>query len=386
MKKGSCACLLAIAILLCSCVNEKNKPNQISANLKEEASQDSITETVVTNTALEDQYLIIGGRRYDYKLSELHKVSEFTLWLQPYGAPTPIGMDKGSYSLEGIELLKNVNKLTIRGVNRYNMREENKWPDISGIDFSHLSALKGLWMLRFYFVAFDAIPDFSGIHSLDEIWFDDCIIISMDELEKNRQIRHLSISLLNNYLGDFKPISGLINLDFLRISGSVYINEERKNTVIRVADLSGLTKLRHLRMGNFNSVDFGGIKNLPSLEILEINEIKDIINIQDIAGLKNLKELTNLSISSNVLSLDFLGSMTSLSELDIYGSGKTIDITPLKNLSNLENLGLYNFTITNFHVLDEFPKLEKVFTIGSKFYPENNNRLKNAGVYYVHDR
>ena len=142
-------------------------------------------------------------------------------------------MEEGSCSLEGIELLQNASRLTIRGINRYNMRGENLWPDISGIDFSPLSALKSLKRLSFLTVMFNEIPDFGNISSLDELWFEGCIIIL--------------------------AISGLTSLNYLGISGSNYIDEEWESTVIRTADFSELMELRHFRAGNYNSIDLGGI-------------------------------------------------------------------------------------------------------------------------------
>jgi Leucine-rich repeat (LRR) protein len=322
---------------------------------------------------IDDEYLHIDGRRYDYLLSKLDKIEEFTLFLQLH--------DNGdANNLEGIELLTNLKKLTII--------EEKSWFDLSSVDYSPLNKLKNLKKLDFYYVTLNEFPDFSGIPSLEWIWIYRCNLLTMNGFEKAKQIRQLDIVFENYYFGDFKPVSELANLEILSISGSNYINDEWENTAIRIADLSGLSKLKILGLGNVKNIDLEGIQNMPNLEILYLDNDANIMNVHTLAELKHLRELHGLVISSAVPSLNFLGSMTSLSDLDIYGRGRgnTIDITPLKNLSDLEYLGLFHFTITNFHILDNLPKLRMVYTYGSDFYPENNNRLKNAGVYYVHDR
>lgn len=321
-----------------------------------------------------DEYLQIGGRRYEYKLSELSGIREFTLWLQPELAPSAVG--GGSQSLKGIEQLGSITSLTIQGA--------SSWPNVSEMDFSPLNALSNLRRLRFYALTFDKIPDLSGLPLLEELEFG-CRIATLDGLEKVQQVKRLNISFHNNYFGGFGQLSELSTLDSLIISGFNSTGEEWEKTVIRAADLSGLKELRFLQIENFNLIDLGGVQNLSSLEILELDEKRNMANVRDVAGAVSLRELICLVVSPDITSLDFLRPLTNLSSLTLCGKGNAIDVTPLGSLPALEQLHLIGFAVRNFQVLDNAPTLNFVYTYDSSFSPQSSSTLRNPRIHYMHD-
>jgi internalin A len=348
--------LVFLLFTLISCT--RNKPQNI-------VQTDNNTDT--------DEYLHIGGLFYNYKLSELSKINHIRLILHPHS-------DEASNSFEGIELLENLEKLSITGIN-YPISEDSSWTgaDISGIDFSPLKSLKKLKQINFFYTTLNEIPDLSGIISLKEFQVYCCTIISLKGIEKAKQIKQLDINFANDYFSDFTIISYLKELEKLDISTSYQGRKEWEKYTFHLADLSGLTGLKSLCIGHYSSIDLAGIHNLSNLEYLSISE-SNMINIQEIAYLRNLQRIHSLSVP--VTSLVFLASLTKMIDLRLDGNGNTIDIEPLINMVNLEELGLINFTITNFQVLDDLPKLELVITHGSNFFPEDNNKLKHARVSY----
>jgi hypothetical protein len=325
-----------------------------------------------------DEYLYIGGLRYELKLPELDRITDFSLKLHPTD-------EKASNSLEGIELLKNLEKLNIKGVN-YWVDKENSWmgTDISGIDFSPLKSLKKLKKLEFFDAVLNEIPDLSEIPSLEFIDFYRCEIISLNGIEKVNQIKRLEFDFENDYLGDFTVFSKLTKLEKLSIFHCYSGSKEMKKYTFQLTDLSGMKGLKSLSLGYFGTIDLSGIQNLSNLEYLSLAKA-NVTNIQEISLLRNLQTLDDLNIPVSVTSLNFLAPLTKLIKLGLYGNGNTIDIDPLKNIINLEQLMLFNFTILNFHVLDTLTKLSFVITPDSKFLPEDNNKLKHAEVFYSNE-
>jgi hypothetical protein len=329
-----------------------------------------------------DEYLYIGGFRYNYKLSELDRITNFQLLLHPWDK-------KSSNSLEGIELLTNLTRLRIKQPT-IEGEDDSFWPDISGIDFSPLKSLNKLTELRISYAQLNEIPDFSGLPSLKEIVFYECRITSLNRIEKSDQIRILGINFANDYQGGFTLLLGLTGLEHLTVMYS---------SLLSMSDLAGMAGLKSLNLQLFNTIDLVGIRNLRSLEHLTLPKDANILNIQELAHLRNLQSIEGLNIPASVTSLDFLAPLSNLYVLRLYGTdsdhysmygygtgnGNTIDIEPLKSLVNLEILTLNGFTIRNFQVLDALPKLEVVYTYGSTFSPAENNKLKNVGVGYFPD-
>jgi len=326
-------------------------------------------KSVETDITANDEYLHIGGLRYNHKLSELDGITGFWIKLHP--------LDKEySNSLDGIELLENITELTIMGVG-----EMDSLQYISDIDFSPLKSLKKLKELRIAYLILNEMPDLSGIPSLESVYIQRCKILSLNGIEKANQIKQLKFLFFKGFLGDFSVLSALTKLEDLTFYYE-FGGEEMEDYIFHVSDLSGITGLKYLYLGHFSNVDLDGIKNLSRLEYLGLSYDVKIVNIQELTWLRNLKKLNSLNIPTTDTSLSFLASLTNITELSLYGNNNIIDIELLKNMINLEYLSLYNFKILNFQILDSLTKMENVYVFGSIFIPENNNKLKNVMVTY----
>jgi hypothetical protein len=244
-----------------------------------------------------------------------------------------------------------------------------------------LNTLPKLEEIRFSTMLLAEMPDLSGIYSLKEIRGMYCKILSLNGIEKAKQLKKLEMHFWN-FAPDLKPLAGLTNLEDLVVSLNFLTPEDWEKTAIHIDDLSNLTEIRRLAIGHYGNINLSGIQHLSKLKSLSLSEKANTTNAQYLGGLKDLLILRDVNISPSVTSLNFLSSLINLSELSIYGSGNTIDITPLRNLLNLEWLALMNFTVVNFHILNNLSKLQGVTVFDSNFYPETNNRLERAWVMY----
>ena len=133
-----------------------------------------------------------------------------------------------------------------------------------------------------------------------------------------------------------------------------------------------LAELTELRIGYFdgpeaepfNVVNLEGLQYALNLERLELqlNTFRGSSPIEDLSPLAGLKNLTYLKIDKEDLKdLSFLAGLTSLEELDLtpLQSGSVSDISPLRNLVNLERLYLSrNGLIRDISALANLTKLE----------------------------
>ncbi len=139
---------------------------------------------------------------------------------------------------------------------------------------------------------------------------------------------------------DLSPLSGLVNLESLRIRNSI------------VTDLSFLGSLKYLRgltIRNCEVSNFSALAKLTNLDWLDL----DNTNISDIKLLSGLKELESLHLDkNNINDLKPLAGLDCLERL--YLSGNPIeDLTPLKNLKNLKWLYLNNTNVKDLSPLKE---------------------------------
>lgn len=197
--------------------------------------------------------------------------------------------------------------------------------------------------------------------------------ITLDILAKRKQITYENYCKLLFYRTDTRSFS----------TGTKILN---------ITDLSPLkffTNLESLRLNNNKVKDISVIKYLKKLKELNLSGNP----ISDISPLKNLKYLENLNIyATNIEDLSPINSINTLKGLS-YGFMKnihTIDISQIKDLVNLEFLGLGNIKIKNFCMINKFKNLKSFFAPNSTTNQDLNCitnlkklsrlRLKNAQI------
>ena len=141
---------------------------------------------------------------------------------------------------------------------------------------------------------------------------------------------------INRYSGkDTAPFAKLVNLESLAI-----LNAPVEN----LHGLSGLTKLRSLRLANLKRLaSLEGIGGLANLEELEIHTCRAIRSLEEVGSLLRLKKL-NLNNDGDIESLKPLENLKGLEMVVFYESTNIVDgdLSPLLHQRNLARVSFQN--------------------------------------------
>ena len=196
----------------------------------------------------------------------------------------------------------------------------------------------------------------SGYHETDEF----SKLVNMFGLEDKSWIRELtcfSMKTHNISLDDLKDCPNLTRLTIY--SGSYfwdyeepYEECERKDTITDVSFLSGLTKLKYLKLcGHCKIADYSPLSNLVNLTTLEVSH--GLFN--DLSPLSNLANLTHLDLNTNsIINLSPISGLVNLTTLNL-NENRIVDLSPISGLVNLTTL---NLTSTRNVVIDLSPLSE----------------------------
>jgi|UniRef100_A0A7V3RDY0 Leucine-rich repeat (LRR) protein/fibronectin type 3 domain-containing protein len=271
--------------------------------------------------------------------------------------PSP---DSAITSLDGIQYLKNLQKL-----------------ELVGNDITDLSPLKYLKDLKELNLSHNSISDITPLASLTNLEELDLSYNKISEISPLASLTNLkTLNLSNNMIKDISVISGLKNLQVLDLSsnsvkdvtplkgiGQSLLSLDISYNPIPASQLGFIqswTQLHNLGMGGFNlknsEITFlSKFTNLTSLD-LGFNRISNITPlasltslqslflysnlISDVSPLSNLKNLEWLNIGSNLISdVSPIGGLKKLTFLDL-SLNRISNISPLTDLSNLETLDL----------------------------------------------
>lgn len=176
-------------------------------------------------------------------------------------------------------------------------------------------------------------------------------------LNKNLQyalVTHLGYSLDYSVFADktiMKPrVEQIVNLTKITISND-YVNA--------ISDLQNLSNVKEVTLlGNGNGtgkeIAFLGLQKLLKLETLIIN------GAEDISYLKHLTNLRELGFGiSRIKDISPLKNLTKLERLNLH-SNQISDISPLKNLTNLRYLDLHNNPISDISPLKNLINLKEL--------------------------
>ena len=152
---------------------------------------------------------------------------------------------------------------------------------------------------------------------------------------------------------DLAPLSSLTKLQKL----SIHVGEEGDR------DLSFLRRMKKLKeITIISSKDFDATE-LAALSNLEKAYLCDPISLAPLGKLKRLRELK--VNSETIVDLSELADLANLEELIIYGSSWSfsknlpeMDLSPLKNLSKLRKLSIYDRRLTDVKDLQDLKQLK----------------------------
>jgi hypothetical protein len=219
--------IIFLICLLPSCTQPK-------ANKDKPPTQDNPEITILpVAEPVRNRKIMIGG--YEYTTPTFGHMSVFV------GTGVPA-------DLTGIEQVVNTENLFLT---------LQEW---GNIDFSPLSSLTNLQVIRIWGGALTEIPDFSGIPSLVSLEITFAKLNDLDGLEKIPQLERLDIS-------------------------------ETRTPRTDTSALQYLKKLRELQLyrGNFN-INFSHLKDLPYLEEINLVDCGDF-DLADIGQLTQVKKL-----------------------------------------------------------------------------------------------
>ena len=158
--------------------------------------------------------------------------------------------------------------------------------------------------------------------------------------------------------------------------GEISIGEMQELTYLSTTYVSEVTDISEIKYainlkkldiygGKNNISDISVLSNLKSLEELDLSE-NNISDISILSGLTNLKKLT---LSGNeIIDINALSNLTNLEELSL-DENKISDISVLKSLTNLKELNLSSNNINDISVLGN---LTNLIVNGNVYFSGNN--------------
>ncbi|MBT1702901.1 leucine-rich repeat domain-containing protein [Chryseosolibacter indicus] len=149
---------------------------------------------------------------------------------------------------------------------------------------------------------------------------------------------------------DLRKITAIENLD---LSGNTYLQS--------LEPLSQLLDLRILNLSGTSIDDLSSIRNLTELAELDISNTR----IDDISSIRYFNNLTRLNISqTRVDSIDVAEKLTKLQQLDLSNTVIT-DFQPLQYLTELQVLNLENTRITTLDPISYLSNLRELNVAGT---------------------
>lgn len=147
-------------------------------------------------------------------------------------------------------------------------------------------------------------------------------------------------------------------------------------------DLCFLEDMKNLTTLNISTDDITSISKMTWLKELDVSGNFDPSQLSSLSNLSNLETLSLYTLTEQIITLDFLGNMKKLRELQFYDciifsldgiedckqlksftckSGLVEDVNALRSLYQLEYLNLSNNLVTDISVLQSLTKLKYIY-------------------------
>ncbi|MEI7504010.1 MAG: leucine-rich repeat domain-containing protein [Paludibacter sp.] len=218
----------------------------------------------------------------------------------------------------------------------------------------------------------DALKYFKNLERLEARYHS---IKSVKPLSNLRKLR--SIFLQNNEVNNISPLAELTELEVLELymnnvtdlSPVQKMNKLRElnifqNNVRRIEPLKNLVELRSLNMGYNFVTDIKPLQNLLKLQTLWLYN-NPVRNIELIASLKN--SIRTLSLANcKINDISFLKDFRNLQTLLIFDN-PIDDLTPIRQLYNLQTLSVNNCELTDLEVIVHLAKNNAFQNLKEKF-------------------
>ena len=189
----------------------------------------------------------------------------------------------------------------------------------------------------------EILKKFTGIRSLNMPYMNHTYITDLDFLTVFRNLNDLSLNFKSPEKWDLSPLSALVNLKKLKISGTSNL------------DLQGLEVL----------------KGMPMIETLELEDIKQLRALNFIDNMPHLDALSVKNCPINDISP--LKNKISLQSLSLINCDEIGDISAVATLSNLQN-----FEYKSYSKIPKYVSLNNSSLVSAKIPCEIADMLSGA--------
>jgi Leucine-rich repeat (LRR) protein len=279
-----------------------------------------------------------------HPLAPLQQLKSLELWgckslvdLHPLGRLRQLT----SLNLEGSECIRDLRPIsTLTKLTTLNLNGCELSTDLQVL--SNFTELKALHLSRRKIWSARCFESFSEI----------AVIASLPKLEQ------LDLSD-NSSLTDFTPLSGLVQLRSLNLSGC--------HSVTNLSGLPGLARLDSLDLKGCSSLtDVSKLSDLVQLRSLNLSGCHSVTNLSGLSGLDRLDSL-DLGGCSSLADLTPLANLSELSSLILTGCNLINDLAPLSSLSKLERLDLSD--LRRLRSIEPLRELVSLREIKTNFHP-----------------
>ncbi|GAB1805371.1 Ig-like domain-containing protein [Priestia megaterium] len=165
----------------------------------------------------------------------------------------------------------------------------------------------------------------------------------------------------NNVFYDFRGVTSLTPISRLKKLKRFY---SQINPISDLTPFKNITSLEEVEFGWTDSLkSLNGIENLTNLKKLSINSAR-IQNLDAIKNLTNLEEL-QIEYDGSLKDIKAVEKLNNLKQLTLQGNSRSVnritDISPLKNLTNLQYLDLSLNNIKDISSLKNLVNLQVVW-------------------------
>lgn len=284
----------------------------------------------------------------------------------------------GITDLSGLEYARNLEKVKLshNGLDEkdfwvFRLNSKIKHLDVSSNRIKNVDFLYGMDSLTYLDIGDNAIKDISPLRALSNLKELSLYATDVKDLTPIAHLKRLvALDISGTGATNFSPIKGLTSLETLWM------------TRVNVNSFDFLNKLTNLKTLNIDDTFYGTddridgspLKNLKKLENLYMNRVffKDFTFLQSMKKLKKLvapiSHVSTEDVKTNIalehleiksIDLSGLKNLTNLKYLDISDSGVS-NIEPLSKLVNLRELNASDNKIEDITPIAQLPKLEKL--------------------------
>ena len=214
-----------------------------------------------------------------------------------------------------------------------------------------IEALKSLVNLEYLDICFTEISNIAFIQNLKNLIYLNLDTNKIEDISPISNLKNLKYLLISrNQVIDFSSLLNLTNLSFLGLA---------KNNCTDFSFLEAHINLETFFLSNLKKKDLHFFNKLRNLNHLELSNSEEIVDLDFLVNLTNL-EILELDDNKNLKNISSIKELTKLRSLSL-NSTSIEDLSPIVNLSNIDNLSLMGTKINSLNSIRNLIKLEYLY-------------------------